>query len=174
VHVTIADAPLPSLPPINTPRLHLRPCDIGHAETFHAMTNDPGITSAVDFLPFPFDLVDAERLIIGNSDGRDCFWGVWLHDDARMIGSVGAHLRGTDEIEIGYWLAAEMRGRGFATEAVTAVLAALRSAYPSRAIFAECRPENTASWRLLEKVGFRADGSDGLRMGRKRLVRMCG
>jgi RimJ/RimL family protein N-acetyltransferase len=46
----------------------------------------------------------------------------------------------------------------------------LKGAYPERRIFAECRPENVASWRLLEKVGFRASGADGVRSGRKRLV----
>jgi RimJ/RimL family protein N-acetyltransferase len=39
-----------------------------------------------------------------------------------------------------------------------------------RRIFAECRPQNVASWRLLTKVGFRADGLAGARSGRKRLV----
>ena len=170
MHVTIVDKALDSLPPIKTARLHLRACRLGDAETFRALTNDPSITSAVDFLSFPFGLADAERLIVGQGDGRDCFWGVWLKDGAQMIGAVGTHLRGTDEIEIGYWLAAEMRGRGLAGEAVTAVVAALASAYPARLIFAECRPENTASWCLLETVGLRADGSDGLRAGRKRLM----
>ena len=172
--MTTADSPLPSLPPIETPRLFLRPCRIGDAGQFRAMTDESSITSAVDFLPSRFELQDAERLITGDGDGRDCFWGVWLNGDGDMIGSVGTHLREPDAIEIGYWFATRVHNRGVATEAVTAVLAALSSAYPRHAIFAECRPENTASWRLLEKVGFRAEGSDGLRMGRKRLVRIPG
>src|SRR5882724_876952 len=138
--MTVADNPVPSLPPIETPRLHLRPCQIADAEALRAMTNDPAITSAVDFLSFPFGLADAEGLIVGNGDGRDCFWGVWLKDGAGMIGAVGTHLCGSDSIEIGYWLAAGMRGRGLAGEAVTAVVTALASAYPRRLIFAECRP----------------------------------
>lgn len=157
--------------PIGTARLRLRPCHIGDAEPFRAMTNDPAITGAVDLLFFPFELDDAERLIVGQGDGRDCFWGIWLDSGGEMIGTVGTHLRGSDEIEIGYWLAPEMHGRGFAGEAVTAVIETLVSVYPSRRIVAECRPENTASWRLLERTGFRADGRNGQRPGRKRLVR---
>ena len=42
MHVTIADILLPSLPSLQTPRLRLRPCHIGDAELFRAMTNDPG------------------------------------------------------------------------------------------------------------------------------------
>jgi RimJ/RimL family protein N-acetyltransferase len=164
------NTPLSSLPPIATARLLLRPCGFGDAEQLRAMTDEPSITSAVDFLPSRFELHDAERLIAGDGDGHDCFWGVWPNGGGDMIGTVGTHLRGTDAIEIGYWFAAKMRGRGIAAEAVTAVLAALGSAYPGRLVFAECRLDNVASCRLLEKVGFRADGSDGLRPGRKRLV----
>jgi [ribosomal protein S5]-alanine N-acetyltransferase len=63
-----------------------------------------------------------------------------------------------------------MQGRGFASEAAAAVVCALAAAFPARRIFAECMPQNEASWRLLEKIGFRADGRDGLCCGRKRLV----
>ena len=139
--VTTADKPISSLPPIQTPRLYLRPCLTGDAEPFRALTNDPAITSAVDFLSFPFERENAERLIAGDGDGRDCFWGVWLNGGGAMIGTVGTHLREPDAIEIGYWFATEMRGRGIAAEAVTAVLAALRTAYPSRAIFASASPK---------------------------------
>jgi RimJ/RimL family protein N-acetyltransferase len=168
--VTIAESPFPDLSAIQTVRLLLRPCHLGDAGQFCAMTDDPSITSAIDFLPPQFEFEDAERLIVGDGDGRDCFWGVWLNDGDEMIGTVGTHLRGPDAIEIGYWFAAKVRGRGIAAEAVTAVLAKVGSTYPGRMIFAECRPENAASWRLLEKLGFRADGGDGLRPGRKRLV----
>jgi RimJ/RimL family protein N-acetyltransferase len=168
--LTIPIIPLPDLPAIKTARLDLRPCHIGDAEPFRAMTNDPAITGAVEFLSFPFELGDAERLIVGQGDGRDCFWGVWLNSGGEMIGTVGTHLHGPDEIEVGYWLATKMHGRGFAGEAVSAVVTALKVAYPVRRIFAECRPANTASWRLLERIGFRADGGEGLRPGRERLV----
>jgi RimJ/RimL family protein N-acetyltransferase len=168
------DTSLSSLPPIETPRLSLRPCLIGDAETFQTMTNDPAITNAVEFLSYPFELADAERLIGAQGDGRDCFWGVWLNGGDEMIGTVGTHLRGPDEIEIGYWLAPKMHGHGLAGEAVGAIVATLTAAYPSRRIFAECRPANTASWRLLEKISFRADGRNGQRPGRKRLVLAAG
>ena len=172
--MTIVDTSLSSLPPIETARLRMRPCHIGDIEPFRAMTNDPAVTSAVQFLSYPFTATDAERLIVGRGDGRDCFWGVWPINGAAMIGTVGTHLRGSDEIEIGDWCAPGMRGGGLGGEAVAAVIGALIAAYPDRRIFAECRPENTASWRLLEKVGFRAEGVDGVRPARKRLLLASG
>ena len=166
-------APAPSLrlmTPIDTPRLHLRWLEVSDVEAFRLMTDDPAITDRIHFLSHPFTMADAKRLIDGDGDGRDVFWGVWAGEPPAMIGTVGSHLRGSDAIEIGYWFAGASHGHGFGTEAVGAVLRALGTVFPMRVIYAECRPENAPSWRLLERLGFRSDGQDGLRAGRKRLV----
>jgi RimJ/RimL family protein N-acetyltransferase len=164
---------LASLPPITTARLLLRPLGIDDIDAFHRMTCEPSIIAAIDFLSAPFKREDAHSLILGRSDGRNCFWGVWPRDETTMIGTIGTHLHGA-EIEIGYWFAAVARGRGFATEAVRAVVGRLSGACPDYPIVAECRPDNRASWALLERVGFVADGREGHREGRKRLVLRVG
>lgn len=161
---------LSSLPNVRTGRLHLRPLGALDAEAFRAMTDEPTIIDVVHFLARPFTIADAEKLLLGNGDGQDCFWGVYQRDAPTLIGTVGTHLRGVREIEIGYWFAAAIRGRGLAAEAVTGIIFALRAAYPDRSFVAECRPQNEASWRLLEKIGFKADGTDGTRPGRKRFA----
>lgn len=66
----------------------------------------------------------------------------------------------TDEIEVGWWIAPALRGRGLATEATRAVIddAWLRSGCDH--LVAYIRPENAASLRVVKKLGFvvRADG----------------
>lgn len=166
------DRPLSRLPPTETERLRLRPLDRSDAEAFRAMTDEPAIIDAIHFLARPFTLTDAERLILGEGDGRDCFWGVWRREIAVLVGTVGTHLRGDWEIEIGYWFGTASHGLGFGTEAVARVLSTLADAYPGRRIVAECRVQNTASWRLLDRAGFAADGPEGKRSGRRRLVLM--
>ena len=119
--------PAPSLrlmAPINTPRLRLRLLQVSDAAAFRTMTDDPAITDKIHFLSHPFTIEDAERLIFGDDDGRDGFWGVWAGDPLAMIGTVGSNLRGLDEIEIGYWFAGASHGRGFGMEAVDAVVQA--------------------------------------------------
>ena len=56
-------------------------------------------------------------------------------------------------IELGYALARAHWRKGFAKEAASA---AIQAAFASGAhrIYAECDPENEASWRLLEALGF--------------------
>jgi RimJ/RimL family protein N-acetyltransferase len=159
-----------TLSPITTERLSLRALQSSDAAVFRQMTDEPAITDAIDFLATPFTLSDAQKLIKGNGDGRDCFWGVWLRGSASLIGAVGTHLRSVDELEIGYWFASAAHGRGFGAEAARAVVHAVNAAFPDRRIVAECRLQNEASWRLLERIGFEADGTDGVRSGRKRLI----
>jgi RimJ/RimL family protein N-acetyltransferase len=159
-----------TLSPITTQRLSLRVFRPSDAAVFRQMTDEPAITDAIDFLSTPFTFSDAEKLIKGNGDGRDCFWGVWLRATASLIGTVGTHLRSVDELEIGYWFASSAHGQGFGTEAAAVVVHAVSAAFPDRRIVAECHPQNEASWRLLEKIGFQADGTDGMRSGRKRFV----
>ncbi|ADV68679.1 GNAT family N-acetyltransferase [Deinococcus maricopensis] len=62
-------------------------------------------------------------------------------------------------VEIGYGLTPDARGRGLATEAVGALCAHLLSQDVIRAVTAETTPENAASQRVLQKVGFRQTGA---------------
>lgn len=161
---------LDRLPPQETARLRLRPLTRADAADFQGMTDEPSITTVVHFLPSPFTREDAEALLRSAGDGADCFWGIWPRTGGALLGTVGTHLHGENEIEIGYWFAAAARGQGFALEAVQAVTAALKAAFPARRIIAECRPENTASWRLLTRLGFQPTSTAGDRPGRMRLT----
>jgi RimJ/RimL family protein N-acetyltransferase len=73
-------------------------------------------------------------------------------------------------MEIGYWIGGAFHGRGFATEAALGVITVLRRRFPEREVIAECRPDNKASWWVLEKIGFRPSGEAGQRPGRELLV----
>lgn len=157
------------LPPISTAKLRLRILTLADAQAFRDMTEEVAKSGLIHFLQAPFGLLDAKALISSNGDGRDCFWGVWQQDGAELIGAVGTHFRGDRKIEIGYWFGSSSRGTGIGTEAVSAVVRAVKQACPDRMIFAECRPENIASWHLLERLGFRADGTDGVALGRRAL-----
>jgi RimJ/RimL family protein N-acetyltransferase len=153
--------------PIESARLRIAPLDRRDAPSLQAITDDPAIIGAIHFLRAPFTLADAEALIGGGIFGVDQFLGVWK--DAALIGVVGTGRRG-DACEIGYWFGAQFWRQGFAGEAVGAVVAALRRERPARDVIAECRRDNRASWRLLERLGFRATGRTGERPGRELLV----
>ncbi len=82
-------------------------------------------------------------------------------DERTIIGRValGGVLRGAFQNGyLGYWIDAEHQGRGLMTEAVrAATLFALSSAALHR-VQAAVMPRNTASQRVLDKVGYRREG----------------
>ncbi|WP_342109085.1 GNAT family N-acetyltransferase [Methylobacterium sp. SI9] len=175
-------ASLSDLPGIETPRLSIAALRPEDADALRRLTDDPAITAAVDFLPTPFTLQDAEGLILSGRRGQDRFLGLWSRaigtaatsagaEGGDLVGVVGTHLRGAGAIEIGYWIGGAARGRGFAYEAVSAIIGLLAGRFPSRTIVAECRPANIASWELLKKLGFRDTGEEGHRPGRRLLRR---
>ena len=153
-----------------TSRLILRPLGDEDADAVVSVTNHPTIISAVPFIQEPFGTASARDLIGKNAGQRDRFYGIWLAADRKLVGVIGAHLRDGDAVEIGYWLAADARGQGLAGEAARALAERISSGFPDRSIIAECRPQNAASWRVLQKAGFRDTGQPGTRPGRRLLI----
>jgi len=153
-----------------TARLVLRPLGDEDADAVVSVTNHPTVISAVPFIKAPFDQAGAHDLIAKNAGPQDRFYGIWLGEDRSLVGVIGTHLRDDDAVEIGYWLAPEARGQGIASEAARAMAERISASLADRTIIAECRPENAASWRVLQKAGFQDTGRPGTRPGRKLLA----
>jgi RimJ/RimL family protein N-acetyltransferase len=82
-------------------------------------------------------------------------------EGSALIGCVGL-MAAESEIELGYWIAPERWGQGYATEASRAVLSLART-LGHRRIVASHFPDNPASGNVLRKVGFRSAGETRLR-----------
>lgn len=87
-------------------------------------------------------------------------WNIMLRSDRTAIGS--ACFKGPAQnhsVEIGYGLDEPYWGNGYATEAAEAMI---NWAYSNEGVYfveAETEPENTASKKVLEKLGFLEDGT---------------
>ena len=73
--------------------------------------------------------------------------------EGRLLGSTGFGFETPYRAETGYVLARDAWGRGYATEAVRAMVA-LAPSLGIRRLQALCHPDNRPSWRVLEKCGF--------------------
>jgi [ribosomal protein S5]-alanine N-acetyltransferase len=97
-----------------------------------------------------------ERQIALFGERAFCLWKLLPKTGGQAIGFCGLQpLPNTDEIEIGWWLARAWWGRGLATEAARA---ALRDGFERaglRRIVAIAQPANTASIRIMRKLGMR-------------------
>ena len=107
-----------------------------------------------------------------------CRWKLLVKPTEEMIGFCGVGFWGDDlETEIGWWLARQYWGRGLATEAARVALwDAFERAGLDR-IISIARPANTASIRIMEKLGLKAEGEfekDGVRLVRYSIDRPQG
>ena len=90
-----------------------------------------------------------------------CSWALVLQETGDLIGTIGfsdyspEHKRG----ELGYSLAEEQWGKGFATEALTALTDFLWNETDVLRLQAIVEADNPASIRVLEKSGFQAEGT---------------
>ncbi len=88
--------------------------------------------------------------------GDDFTYGIFTRDEAEVVGGTGLHPRiGEGGLEIGYWIRADRIGQGLATEAARALTEVGLAAPGVDRIQILCDPENAASRRVPEKLGFR-------------------
>ena len=78
---------------------------------------------------------------------------IWSRDDPELLGGTGFTFEAHDRAITGYVLAKDAWGRGYATEALTAIVDVARAIGLTR-LTAFCHPEHRASARVLEKCGF--------------------
>ena len=139
---------------LETTRLILRPPGEGDAEALVAALNNFNISRWTCRIPHPYGPADAAAFLeyCRNLPADDVVLLITHGGDA--IGVIGIE-RG----ELGYWLAEPHWGRGYATEAAQATIGHGFSAAGRDSIKASYFTGNTASQRVLEKLGFEPVGT---------------
>ncbi len=77
-----------------------------------------------------------------------------ITNDSKNIGYIQLCQIDDGSWEIGYHIAKQFTGKGYATEAVKAFLPAMAKKLNIKEVYGICLAENTASVRVLEKCGF--------------------
>jgi len=155
------------LKPFTTERLAIRQLQIQDAPELTRISDVPAVSQWMAFMEGGFPLEKAHALIASQNDTKEYFFAVRL-PDGTLIGAMGVIDHPDASIEVGYWLGVDYQGKGYASEALrgTLVRIAADPMLAPRPIFAECRPDNAASIRLLTKTGFYATGRPGPRPNR--------
>jgi RimJ/RimL family protein N-acetyltransferase len=146
---------------LGTARLTLDPVTPRNAAALWRVMQSPGLREYQDVPHFTRDefaqRVAARPRVFGARTVGRFEWLVVEKKDGAPIGwvslRVGEAMRGS--VELGYSLLPAHRARGYAIEAVTAVLHAGFGDGALRRVDACCVPENLPSRRLLERLGFR-------------------
>jgi RimJ/RimL family protein N-acetyltransferase len=155
------------LRPFTTERLAIRQLELQDAPELARISDVPAVSQWMAFMEGGFPLEKAQALIASQNDTKEYFFAV-RRPDGTLIGAMGVIDHPDGSIEVGYWLGVEYQGKGYALEALQGTLDQIAAdpALAPRPIFAECRPDNAASIRLLTKTGFYATGRPGPRPNR--------
>jgi RimJ/RimL family protein N-acetyltransferase len=153
------------LPVLATARLVLRAPRRSDVKAIATLVNDRRIAANTARIPHPYAIEDAEQFIaaVNKREGEACFA---VTRDGAPIGMCSVDLR-EDGTEVGYWLGVPYWGRGFATEAVRALIDHAFGDLEHEALISGARVNNPASRRVLEKCGFQWTG---VRLSRIRAI----
>ncbi len=141
---------------LETQRLLLVPPCRAHAQTMADMANQADIANMLSTMPHPYCVDDAFNWIriVGEMAVGTAF-SIFLKDGQQFIGCCGSGpVDDNDEIDFGYWIGVKYWGNGYATEAGRAVLSHVFETFQFEVITTDFKPENVASSKVLDKLGF--------------------
>ena len=148
-----------------TPRLLLRPGFPEDAPALAAAIADQAIARNLANVPWPYSMRDAEAFLASPRDPILPSLLVFERGTGapQLVGACGLGRRASGSVEMGYWIAKPFWGRGYATEACTALVEIARTLrLPS--LEGSHFIDNPASARVLDKLGFQSLGIVAPRM----------
>jgi ribosomal-protein-alanine N-acetyltransferase len=128
-------------------------------EIFERYASDPEVTRYLGW-PRHQTVADTQRFLAFSAvqweqDGAGPYL-IRSRVDGRLLGSTGLGLEPGSVAMTGYVLATDAWGKGYATEALGAMVDVASGIGVVR-LYALCHPQHRASWRVLEKCGFDRD-----------------
>ncbi len=156
------------------------------APSVAALAGDASVAEMTLLIPHPYVIQHAIDWFATHAGqfaaGASAQFAITDRAGGTLMGSIGIEFQARHaKAEIGYWIGRPFWGRGYATEAGRAVV---RWAFESRGVErveSFCFTKNTASARVLEKIGLRREGlargylkKGSERMGGERAVAAVG
>ncbi len=153
-----------AIPTLRTRRLVLRPFTLDDASVIQELAGAHEVAIGTLTVPHPYEDGMAEDWIQGldrDWQDREALALAMEAEPHGLVGTVGLveleipHGRA----ELGYWVGVPYWGRGYATEGGSAVLEYAFNVLGLNRVWAQHFTRNPASGRVLEKLGFRREGT---------------
>ena len=146
-------------PTLKTARLILRPYDEADIPELLPLIGTREVAATTLRIAHPYTEQDAKAFLALTKDEDKIWLAIALHSDGSQIGGIGLRLdEAHQHAELGYWLGVPHWGRGYATEASREMLRYGFEDLQLHRIFASHFSHNTASGRVLLKLGMRHEG----------------
>jgi RimJ/RimL family protein N-acetyltransferase len=135
----------------------LRPWTLDDVPAIVAACNDAEIQHWIPVIPRPYMEADALAFVQGDVPGLGTHQFA-ITSDGRVVGSIGMKVNEMGSGHIGYWCAADARGRGVTTRALRLLCKHSLEELGLERLELITDPDNRASQRVAEKVGFQGEG----------------
>ena len=151
--------------PILTQRLLLREARLGDYDDIHAYAVDPDVVRFMDWGP---NTPEITAQALGGWVAASAQWPrdevnlvVELRETGRAIGAIRLSIqsRADRTADFGYTLHKDWWGQGLGTEAARAIVEIAFTTLRLHRVFATCDVRNAASYRIMEKLGMRREGT---------------
>jgi RimJ/RimL family protein N-acetyltransferase len=138
--------------------LELRPWTEDHVPALIEACNDPEIPRWIPVIPRPYTEADALAFVRGEARPEIAHsFAIAVGDE--LAGAIGMSLNSFNyRGHVGYWVAAPARGRGVCTRALRLLSRWALGDLRLQRLELITDPDNRASQRVAERVGFRCEG----------------
>lgn len=143
---------------IETERLILRPLTVDDAEAVFVWNSDPEVNRYMSY-PLYTDVEQTREWLrsVEEAPEGSLDFGYVRKSDGLLIGTGGAYRRDDGVWTVGYNLRRDCWGRGFATEALRAIIDFAHEKFGAKVFVADHAADNPASGRVMEKCGMAFD-----------------
>ena len=144
---------------LETERLWLRWPRASDAAAITAFASLPEVAQMTDAIPHPYPVGEADRFVFNaraeNAAGKALHFALTRKNGPRApFGLVSAVMEAPQEVALGYIIAPDMWGEGYASEAARIVIDTVFGLTPAMRVVANARVNNPGSRAVLEKSGF--------------------
>jgi len=149
---------------LETKRLLLRRLTTDDSERIEELAGDYDVAKSTLNIPHPYPKGSAiqfiESMLSAEKNNKIVMFAITEKESQLLIGLININLsepykRG----ELAYWVGKQYWGKGYGTEAAKALLEYGFNQINLNKIFAASFTSNTGSWRIMEKVGLKYEGT---------------
>jgi len=150
-------------PTLETARLRLRAFAPADAAEVQRLAGDRRVADTTLNIPYPYPDGAAETFIASQAEafaaGTGATFAVTDAATGALVGACGMNITPRlAHAEMGYWIAPDHWGHGYATEAARAVLGYAFGALALHRVYARHLTRNPSSGKVMRKLGMRHEG----------------
>lgn len=149
---------------IETQRLLLRPVTLEDSERVEELASDYDVSKTTLNIPYPYPAGGGKEFIKSvlefEKNGEIAIFAITNKETQTLLGLINLniavpHKRG----ELGYFVGKPYWGMGYGTEAARSILSYGFNELDLNKIYAAAFKSNPGSWRIMEKIGLKHEGT---------------